>query len=248
MSRIAPMSIVSAVRELRTSVDNRKPIVVDGAPALVPLLARELRAGGDAAAVREGGSVRGAAALVWVGDADAAHLREASLTRVPIIGVTEGESLPYVLDTDLVAAEPGQGLPVDKVARALAARLGDEATGLAARLPVLREAVVDQLIRSVSRQNAVIAAAVWLPGVDMPVLTLNQARMVLRIALAHGEQVDRSRLPELAGVVGAGFGFRAIARQLLNFVPVAGWAAQGAVAYGGTKAIGEAAKRRFADS
>jgi len=47
------------------------------------------------------------------------------------------------------------------------------------------------------------------------------------------------------GVVGAGFGFRTIARELVGFVPVGGWAAKGAVAYAGTKAVGEAARRYF---
>ena len=68
---------------------------------------------------------------------------------------------------------------------------------------------------------------------------------MLRIALAYGQQIDRSRLPELLGVVGAGFGLRALARELLDFVPFAGWAAKGAVAYLGTKALGEAARRYF---
>jgi uncharacterized protein (DUF697 family) len=49
----------------------------------------------------------------------------------------------------------------------------------------------------------------------------------------------------LLGVVGAGFGLRTVARELLVFVPFAGWAAKGAVAYAGTKAIGEAARRYF---
>ena len=79
----------------------------------------------------------------------------------------------------------------------------------------------------------------------MPVLTLNQARLVLRIGQAYGREVDQSRLPELLGVVGAGFGFRTVARELLDFVPFAGWAAKGAVAYAGTKAVGEAARRYF---
>ena len=76
-------------------------------------------------------------------------------------------------------------------------------------------------------------------------LTLNQARLVLRIALAYGQEIDRSRLPELLAVVGTGFGLRALARELLDFVPVAGWAAKGAIAYAGTKALGEAARRYF---
>jgi len=91
----------------------------------------------------------------------------------------------------------------------------------------------------------VIGAALFVPGVDMPILTLNQIRLVLRIAVAYGEDVDSRRGPEVMGVVGAGFGFGAAARQLLDLVPVAGWAVKGGVAYTGTKAIGEAAVRYF---
>jgi uncharacterized protein (DUF697 family) len=183
--------------------------------------------------------------VVWLGKPDDDALRAASLAHVPIVGVTEGESLPYVLDTDLVVIRPGERLPVDEVAHKIAAALGETGTNLAARLPVVREAVVDELIRLAARKNALVAAAVFVPGVDLPVLTLNQARLVLRIALAYGQEIDRSRLPELLGVVGTGFGLRALARELLDFVPVAGWAAKGAVAYAGTKALGEAARRYF---
>jgi uncharacterized protein (DUF697 family) len=86
---------------------------------------------------------------------------------------------------------------------------------------------------------------VFVPGVDMPVLTLNQIRLVLRIAVAYGEEIDNRRAAELVGVVGAGFGLRAVARELLDLVPVAGWALKGGIAYTGTKAIGEAAVRYF---
>ena len=113
-------------------------------------------------------------------------------------------------------------------------------------MPVLRAAVCDELIASFSKRNALISAAIFVPGVDMPVLTLNQIRLVLRIALAHGEEIDNKRAVELAGVVGVGFGLRAVARELLDLVPVAGWAVKGAIAYSGTKAIGEAAVRYFA--
>ena len=110
----------------------------------------------------------------------------------------------------------------------------------------MRGAVCDHLIASFSKRNAVIAGVVFVPGVDMPLLTLNQVRLVLRIALAHGEEIDNKRALELIGVVGAGFGFRAIARELLDLVPVAGWALKASVAYGGTRAVGEAAVRYFA--
>lgn len=243
---IGPRAVLSVLREVRGGTE-RRPVAIGGARELAPLLARELRQGGDASAVREGGSAE-AAVLVWIGKADEDALRAASLVHVPIVGVTAGESLPYVLDTDLVTVRPGERLPVAEVARAIARALGERGAGLAARLPALRDAVVDELIRSSARKNAAIAAAVWVPGVDMPVLTLNQLRLVLRIGQAYGRETDPSRLPELLGVVGAGFGLRTVARELLDFVPFAGWVAKGAVAYAGTKAVGEAARRYFAAS
>ena len=245
MTKLGPGALFGLVRELRSGAGDPRPIAVAGAKELAPLLANELRAGGDASAVREGGPVDGASILVWIGPADEEALRAAMRARVPIVGVTEGESLPYVLDTDLVTVQPGEGLPVEEVARKIARKLGEQGTFLGARLPALRGAVVDELIRVFSRRNAFIGGAVWIPGVDMPLLTLNQIRLVMRIALAHGHTFDRSRVPELVGVVGAGFGFRALARQLLDLVPVAGWAVKGGIAYTGTRAVGEAAHRYF---
>src|SRR5437763_7484961 len=147
MAKFGPLALLSVAREVRAGAGDRRPMAVAGGRELVPLLARELRGGGDASAVREGGPPDGAAVVLWLGKPDEAALRAASLARVPIVGVTEGESLPYVLDTDLVVVRPGEGLPVERIARKLAAALGDRGTSLAARLPVLRGAVVDELIR-----------------------------------------------------------------------------------------------------
>ena len=242
--KLTPMSIVSLVRELRRGAGDPRPLAVAGARELVPLLARELRAGGDAGAVVEG-HFEDAAVLIWIGAPDEDALRDASRRGVPIIAVTEAETVPYVLATDLVRVPPGAGFPVEEIAGAVARRLGEDSTSLAARLPALRGAVCEELILAFSKRNALIAAAVFIPGVDMPVLTINQVRLVLRIGLAHGHELDNARALELLGVVGAGFGFRAVARELLDVVPVAGWAVKGAVAYTGTRAVGEAALRYF---
>ena len=59
---------------------------------------------------------------------------------------------------------------------------------------------------------------------------------------------DRSERPEIVATMGAGFGLRTVARELLDFVPVAGWAVKGGVAYAGTRALGEAATRRLGKS
>src|SRR5688572_31706532 len=50
--------------------------------------------------------------------------------------------------------------------------------------------------------NAVLGAAIFVPGADFPVLTLNQLRLVLRLAQAHGEEIDAQRVPEILAVVG----------------------------------------------
>lgn len=243
----APLALLRAVREVRGQVGNEPPIAVDGDRLLVSLLARELRAGGDPGAVVEGAPAHAdAAALVWIGSADEESLRRADRAGIPLVGVTAGEALPYVLDTHLVRLPAGQGLPVREIATALAGVLGPNGPGLAGRLPVLRDAVVEELIASAARRNGLIGAAVFVPGVDLPILTLNELRLALRIAIACGRQVDVSLWPEILAVVGAAFGWRRLARELLDVVPVAGWAVKGGVAFAGTKAIGEAARARFA--
>ncbi len=243
-SKLGPMALFSLVREVRRGSGDRRPVAVAGARELLPIIARQLREGGDPGAVVEG-RFENAAVLVWVGPPDEDALRAANRAGVPIVAVTDANEVPYVLATDIIHAPPGQGFPIDEIAHAVARKLGESGTALAARLPSLRGAVCDELIRSFSKKNAIVAAAVFIPGVDLPVLTLNQARLVLRIALAHGQEIDRDRAVELLGVVGLGFGMRTVARELLDLVPVAGWAVKGAVAYTGTRAIGEAAVRYF---
>lgn len=238
------LAVLGVVRELRRGSGDQRPIAVAGARELTPLLARELRAGGDASAVVEN-RVENAAIVVWVGPPDEVALRAADRSGVPIVAVSNEEHVPYVLATDLVHVPAGQGFPVEAIARAVARRLGEDGTALAARLPVIRGAVCDELIRSFSRKNGIVSAAVFVPGVDLPILTLNQIRLVLRIGLAYGQEIDGRRALEIGGVVGVGFGLRTVARELLDLVPVAGWAVKGAVAYTGTRAIGEAAVRYF---
>jgi uncharacterized protein (DUF697 family) len=134
---------------------------------------------------------------------------------------------------------------VPEIAAAVARALGEDGTGLAARLPVLREPVCRTLVTSFARRNAVLAAAIFIPGADFPVLTTNQLRLVLRIAAAHGQEIDAQRAPEIAATIGNGLAFRRIAHGALGVIPVAGWALQAAVAYAGTRAAGEAALRWF---
>lgn len=105
--------------------------------------------------------------------------------------------------------------------------------------PFFRKAVCAEIIRANARQNAVVGA-LPIPGADLPVMTANQGRMVLLIAAAYGEELTFQRARELFGVVAAGFGLRAVGRQVAKFVPFAGWAASAALGYAGTLAMGRA--------
>jgi uncharacterized protein (DUF697 family) len=115
---------------------------------------------------------------------------------------------------------------------------------LAKGYPPFRRAVCEEIIRKNARQNAVIGA-LPIPGADMPVMTANQARMVLSIAAAHGEELSLDRARELLGVLAAGFGLRALSRQVVKLIPVGGWAAAAAIGYAGTVAMGRASMLYF---
>jgi uncharacterized protein (DUF697 family) len=110
--------------------------------------------------------------------------------------------------------------------------------------PVFRRAVCEQIIRKNARQNAFIGA-LPIPGADMPAITANQGRMVLGIAAVYGEEISFERARELIGVLVAGFGFRALTRQVVKLVPVGGWATSGAIGYAGTLAMGRTAMLYF---
>jgi len=237
-------TVRSLIKEISVSAKADKPLVVGGARALVPTLRAKLGVGG-------GDDPRGAAVYVhvWADDgSDEAALKRARRARVPVVAIVpdDVDGVPYVLATDVVRLGPGKGFPVESIARVIAARLGEDGAPLAARVPVLRRAVAEELITSFARKNALVAAAVFIPGVDLPVLLRNELRLVLRLHQAYGRNPDpRERLPEVGVTVGAAFALRTVARELLDLVPVAGWALKGAVAYAGTRALGEAALRRL---
>ncbi len=176
----------------------------------------------------------GAGALaVLVGDADA----RADLERRVLAGNRlEMSNVAHVPALD----ETGRHVVTDAVIRAL----GDAAVAAGRRNPGLRAGVGRRLIDDATRQSVVIGA-LPLPGVDLPALALIQVRLVAQLAALHDRPFGAERVLEALAVAGAGFGWRALARSAVGIVPVAGWAVRGTVAYGATRAVGEAAFARL---
>ncbi len=125
---------------------------------------------------------------------------------------------------------------------------------VARRLPVLREFCAGKLTRDCAKRALTVAAAsavldhVPLAGLvigpiasagDMVAITGLQMALVLQVGACYGRDPDLQRLWELLPVVGGGFGWRALSRELSGFIPVAGIAIKGAIAYAGTIVVGE---------
>jgi uncharacterized protein (DUF697 family) len=258
-----PAAVYGVVKEIKAAAEDLSPIVVAGAPGPAGELVSVLGADGDPSALRDVSGrevakydLQGASLLLYAVEGERPTIEDEDVLKladrngVDAVCVLFGASsqsvdIPYVPATRVVVAPPEKPLPVAQIAVLVADLAEETAYGLAARLPVLRGAVVDAIVRRFSRQNGILGAAIFIPGADFPVLTLNQLRMVFRIAAAHGEQIDRERIPELLAVVGVGLGFRTVAREALGFVPGLGWAVKGGVAYVGTKALGKAATAYF---
>jgi uncharacterized protein (DUF697 family) len=262
---LSPLSVWSVLKELRAAEEDFRPILVAGVPEHARAIREAFVEGGDPDAVRDlsgkplsAYDVEGARVLVYaVGGPQPTEEDEKSLRLAirkgvgvicAVVGAPRGETphVPYVLDTDIVAVAPGESLPIEEISKSIADRADEASYRLAARLPALRPAVVEQIIKKFALQNGVLGVAIFIPGADFPVLTLNQIRMVLRIAAAYGEELDRERAVEVLTVIAAGLGFRTVARQLIGIVPGLGWAVKGGVAYAATRALGEAADAYFA--
>jgi uncharacterized protein (DUF697 family) len=129
---------------------------------------------------------------------------------------------------------------------------GDARLAVAAALPVFRQVVAEAIVDETAKANASFAVTTGLAETipvltaplnlgDMIVLTKNQLIMGYKITLAAGRNDDpRSMISESLGVVGGGFMFRQLARQLVGLIPVAGLVPKVVIAYAGTYAMGRA--------
>jgi uncharacterized protein (DUF697 family) len=145
-------------------------------------------------------------------------------------------------DRVVVASNVADLRPV--IARRMVTLFKDQSVALARQFPFLREDAVSQEVMATSQQNAMVGV-IPVPGADMPMMTLNQIKMVMRLATMYDQALSYERLREVLAVVGGGFALRTVARQVAKFIPGPGWLLAGGMGYAGTLAMGKAAAEFF---
>jgi hypothetical protein len=136
------------------------------------------------------------------------------------------------------------------------------AVGLARHLEPFQKAVSCDIIRKISKENAMFSLATAIPDVvpfislpwvvgefasDTAVLTANQIRMAFLLAAASDREVGyREQRGEIGTILLGAFGWRAIARELVGKIPFGGGLiAKAAVAYAGTRVVGLSLERYY---
>jgi len=163
---------------------------------------------------------------------------------------------------DIIICEPGMPRPdsaftfdpgqPERTVREILAKHEDLGLALARNFHPFRQPVVNHVIHTVSRDNALFALVTALPDVipsiielpwsvtefasDTAFLTINQIRMAFLIAAASDKPVGYSlQKAEIAGIVTGAFGFRALARELAGKIPFGGGLIpKGAIAFAAT--------------
>lgn len=197
------------------------------------------------------------------GDSAGANLEAFQTLRVPIMAITiDPDALPSGPSTVPAPGARGEYFVPAITREALRGRIFPhmvEASkgveiAVGRRLPPMRETVAAKLTRDAANNalKVAIASAVvdHIPVVgivlgafasagDMVAITGIQMMLLLHIEAAYGRDPDVQRMWQLLPVIGGGFGWRTLARELVGFVPVAGIAIKGAIGYAGTIVVGE---------
>jgi uncharacterized protein (DUF697 family) len=197
------------------------------------------------------------------GDLAGAHLDILTPLQLPIIALT----IDPIASPSGPATPPAPGAVAEYVAPALTREalrphvfphlvrcLKGVEIAAGRRLPALRETVAARLTRDAAATSLKIALAsavvdhVPVVGVvlgafasagDTVAITAIQMMLLLHIEAAYGSDPDLQRMWRLLPVIGGGLGWRTVARELSGFIPVAGVAIKGAIAYAGTIVVGE---------
>jgi len=167
------------------------------------------------------------------------------------------ESLPGVATERIFTFSGADDLP-DVVRQVLRrAEIDYVHLPLARRFPALRPEAAAATIQTISIENAAFVTSTSLGNVipnplqplasvaesvgDLVVLTANQLRMLFRLAAIYDQKLGfREQAPEALSILGAAFGWRSIARELVSKIPLGGGVVpKAAIAFAGTWAIGD---------
>jgi len=131
---------------------------------------------------------------------------------------------------------------------------------LAAALPIFRPVVAAKLTIDCAMNSLKIAGlsaiADHVPVIglitggiasagDTIAITVLQMNMLMNLAAAYGKPAGVARIVELLPVIGGGYGWRALARELSGFIPGVGIFVKAAIAYAGTLVVGHAAAHYY---
>lgn len=213
--------------------------------------------------ITEPAEVRAVIFLGRRGDLAGADLTSLTVLKVPILALTidadaspsgpASVPLPGTWSEYVVPAISREALRGRVFTHLVDASAGVE-IAVGRRLPVLRETVAAKLTRDAAKNAlkvslasavidhipvfGVVLGAIASAG-DMVAITGIQIMLMLHIQAAYGRDPDVQKMWQLLPVIGGGFGWRTLARELVGFVPVAGIAIKGAIAYAGTIVVGE---------
>jgi len=139
---------------------------------------------------------------------------------------------------------PKEALEQD-LARWCISRLPELRLALGVAFPFMRQPIAVDLTRQTAFENALIASIFFLPGADMPILTLNQCKLFYQIAVINEVPLTRERLVDAVAVIASAFGFRSLTRLALKKLTPLGWLVRGSTAFGATMALGHLAYQLY---
>ncbi len=171
-----------------------------------------------------------------------------ALNKIDVVpSATTAAACSVALAAPVIPISAGTG---EGVLTALLPRVADTSpqlnTALGREVPAWRPHATQRVTERAALLSGLVGVEP-VPLLDLPFQVMLQLRLVMRIAAIHGEpQSDRYSRELIATMVG-GAALRYAGQQVAKTVPLLGWAASGALAAGGTWAIGKAAEAYFAN-
>lgn len=149
----------------------------------------------------------------------------------------------HLNDVTPISAQTGDNV-AEELIPAIINTSPEAALTLGRLLPQYRRRAANKLVRTAALVS--LAAGLQpIPLVDIPILLSNQIRMTLRIAAVYGEPVTAQHLREILTTVAGGLILRYLAEELAKAAPIGGDLISGAIAAGGTYALGQVAIEYF---